>query len=81
VTPEEEKRLQAGVRARIDGTERLVRQIDEWRLQGEQRESFLTIQSFLAKAREALLARDVQRALTLAEKAYLLADELWRRVR
>ena len=46
---------------------------DGRRLRGDQQESFLTIQSFLAKAREALSARDVQRAFTLADKAYLLA--------
>jgi len=32
-------------------------------------------QSFLEKAREALQAQDFQRAFTLADKAYLLADE------
>lgn len=64
--------------SRIDRTERLVRQIDPRKLIGQQQQSFETIQSFLAKAKEALTARDLQRAFTLADKAYLLADELSR---
>ena len=63
---------------RIAGTERLVRQIDQKKLAGQQQQNFETIQSFLAKAKEALSARDLQRAFTLADKAYLLADELSR---
>jgi hypothetical protein len=73
-----EPSLPAPVQAerRIEGTEKLVQKIDPSRLVREQRENYLTIQSFLAKAREALSTRDVQRAFTLADKAYLLADEL-----
>jgi hypothetical protein len=73
---EEEQRIKSKAERRIEGTERLVQKIDPSRLVREQRENYLTIQSFLAKAREALSARDVQRAFTLADKAYLLADEL-----
>jgi hypothetical protein len=73
---EEEQRIKSQAERRIEGTERLVQKIDPSRLVREQRENYLTIQSFLAKAREALSARDVQRAFTLADKAYLLADEL-----
>jgi hypothetical protein len=73
---EEEQRIKSQAERRIEGTERLVQKIDVSRLLREQRENYLTIQSFLAKAREALSARDVQRAFTLADKAYLLADEL-----
>jgi hypothetical protein len=73
---EEEQRLKSQAERRIEGTERLVQKIDPARLAREQRENYSTIQSFLAKAREALSARDVQRAFTLADKAYLLADEL-----
>ncbi len=58
-----------------------MRQIERRRLAEDQHQSFLTIQSFLVKAREALTERDVQRAMTLADKAYLLADELARAVR
>lgn len=73
---EEEHRIKTQAERRIEGTERLVQKIDPARLAREQRENYSTIQSFLAKAREALSARDMQRAFTLADKAYLLADEL-----
>jgi hypothetical protein len=73
---EEEQRIKNQAERRIEGTERLVQRIDPSRLAREQQENYLTIQSFLAKAREALSSRDVQRAFTLADKAFLLADEL-----
>jgi len=73
---EEEQRMKSQAERRIEGTERLVQRIDPSRLAREQRENYLTIQSFLVKAREALSTRDVQRAFTLADKAFLLADEL-----
>jgi hypothetical protein len=73
---EEEQRIKNQAERRIEGTERLVQKIDPSRLAREQQENYLTIQSFLAKAREALSSRDVQRAFTLADKAFLLADEL-----
>ncbi|HWN16342.1 MAG TPA: hypothetical protein VNU02_20910 [Candidatus Dormibacteraeota bacterium] len=75
---EDEQRIKSQAERRIEGTERLVQKIDPSRLVREQRENYLTIQSFLVKAREALSTRDVQRAFTLADKAYLLADELSR---
>jgi hypothetical protein len=73
---EEEQRIKLQAERRIEGTERLVQRIDPSRLAREQQENYRTIQSFLVKAREALSSRDVQRAFTLAEKAYLLADEM-----
>jgi hypothetical protein len=81
VSSEDEKRIQSDAQRRIDRTERLVKQIDERRLVGEQHQNLLTVQSFLVKAREALTEKDVQRALTLADKAYLLAEELVKVVR
>ena len=81
VNSEDEKRIQADAQRRIDRTERLVKQIDERRLVGEQHQNLLTVQSFLVKAREALTEKDVQRALTLADKAFLLAEELAKVVR
>jgi hypothetical protein len=78
---DDEQRLQRQAQSRIDDAERLVGQIDQKKLGGEQRENFLTIQSFVAKAKEALSARDVQRAYTLADKARLLAEELSRATR
>ena len=73
---EEEQRLKTQAERRIEGTEKLVQRIDPARLPREQQENYRTIQSFLVKAREALSTRDVQRAFTLADKAYLLADEM-----
>jgi hypothetical protein len=81
VSSEDEKRIQGDAQRRIDRTERLVKQIDEHRLAGEQHQNLLTVQSFLVKAREALTEKDVQRALTLADKAFLLAEELVKVVR
>ncbi|HUM14669.1 MAG TPA: hypothetical protein VL086_03185 [Candidatus Nitrosotalea sp.] len=73
---EEEQRMKAQAERRIEGTEKLVQRIDPSKLAREQQENYLTIQSFLSKAREALSSRDVQRAFTLADKAFLLASEL-----
>ena len=81
VSSEDEKRIQGDAQRRIDRTERLVKQIDQRRLIGDQQENLLTVQSFLVKAREALSEKDVQRALTLADKAFLLAEELVKVVR
>ncbi len=78
---EDEQRVQREAQSRIDGTERLVGRIDQRKLAGDQRQNFLTIQSFLAKAKEALSARDIQRAFTLADKAHVLAEELSRTIR
>jgi len=81
VSSEDEKRIQGDAQRRIDRTERMVRQIDQRRLIGDQHQNLLTVQSFLVKAREALSEKDVQRALTLADKAFLLAEELVKVVR
>ncbi|HET8578633.1 MAG TPA: hypothetical protein VFO18_16170 [Methylomirabilota bacterium] len=76
VGSEVERRLQRDAQDRIDRTERLLSQVDPKRLGGQRQESYQTIQSFLSKAKEALYARDMQRAMTLADKAFLLANEL-----
>ena len=81
VSSQDERKIQTETQRRIERTERLVRQIDQRRLAADQQENLLTVQSFLTKAREALTERDVQRALTLADKAYLLADQLTRMLR
>lgn len=74
---EEEDRLKQQAKARIEGAEQIVKQIDQKKLANEQQETFLTIQSFLAKAKEALTLKDFLRAFTLADKAQILADELF----
>lgn len=77
VGQEEEDRLKQEAKARIEGTEQIVGQIDQKKLAKEQKETFLTIQSFLSKAKEALSIKDFLRAFTLADKAQTLADELF----
>ena len=77
----DEQRLRADAQQRIDGAQLRLRQIDPAKLASSQQDSLQTVQSFLDKAREALQTQDVQRAFTLADKAYLLADELVRRPR
>ncbi len=81
VSTEDERRIQGEAQKRIDKAEHLVKQIDQRRLANEQQDNLLTVQSFLAKAREALTERDVQRAMTLADKALLLVNELFRTIR
>jgi hypothetical protein len=77
----DEQKLRAEAQQRIDGAEQRLRQIDQAKLASGQQDSLQTVQSFLDKAREALQTQDVQRAFTLADKAYLLVDELARRPR
>ncbi|MFQ5897952.1 MAG: hypothetical protein ACE5JN_06870 [Candidatus Methylomirabilia bacterium] len=72
----EADRLQREASARIEGAERIAKQVDQEKLAPEQRETFLTIQSFLAKARAAVSAKDFERAVNLADKAQILANEL-----
>ena len=62
--------------AKIQGAEKIVKQIDQETLAAEQQEMFSTIQSFLSKAREALSLGDFLRAFNLAEKAQILAEGL-----
>jgi hypothetical protein len=75
---EDEEGIERQAQGRIEGTERLMEKIDQRKLAGDQHQNLSTIQSFVAKAKEALTARDVQRAFTLADKAYRLAEELSR---
>jgi hypothetical protein len=75
----DEQKLRADTQQRIDRTAQRLRQIDPSKLASADQDSLQTVQSFLDKAREALQAQDIQRAFTLADKAYLLADELSRR--
>jgi len=74
-------RLTREARGRIEDTEKVVSRIDPGRLARAQQETLATIEDFLAKARAALTARDVQRALTLADKALALAHDLSRSLR
>jgi hypothetical protein len=76
LSPVDEQKLRAEAQRRIDGAERRLRQVDAAKLASSEQDSLQTVQSFLDKARAALQTQDVQRAFTLADKAYLLADEL-----
>jgi hypothetical protein len=81
VSTEEDARLRGDAKNRMTGTETLLRQVDSKKLGGQQQENFRIIESLLASAKDALYARDTQRARTLAEKAYLLAEDLVRSLR
>ncbi len=67
--------------ARVEGAEQLVKQIDQKKLAKEQEETFLTIQSFLSKAKEAISTEDFLKAFNLADKAQVLAQELLSAIR
>lgn len=77
----DEQRLREETQQRLDGTEARLRQIDPAKLASAEQDNLRTVQSFLDKAREAVQAKELQRAYTLADKAYLLAEELVRHPR
>jgi hypothetical protein len=81
VTSAEELRLTQEARTRIEGAERLVVQIELRRLAREEQDTVATIKDFLTKSKEAMVTRDVQRAYNLADKAYILAEDLSRATR
>jgi hypothetical protein len=73
---EDEDRVTREVRGRLIEARRRVAQVDPARLAGDQREIFASIHDFLAKAEEAITARDLPRAQILADKARKLAEDL-----
>lgn len=73
---EEERKLIEDAQRKIGETDRLLRQLERRPMKPEEREMFLTAQSFLDQARRALTAREYQRAATLAGKARALSDDL-----
>jgi hypothetical protein len=75
---DDDQRVRREAQNRIEGAERLVQGIDRTKLAEQQEQNVQTIESFLSKAKEALAMRDLQRAYTLADKAFVLADELSR---
>jgi hypothetical protein len=76
VGTDEERRLVTAAQTRIDEADRVMGRIDQKKLGKRQLETLTTIQSFIAKAREAMGARDFERAYTLADKAHVLAEEI-----
>jgi hypothetical protein len=80
-TPEEQQRLTKLTNANLDSAEQRLKLLADRRLSAEQHDTVETIKGFIAKAREALGAKDLARASTLADKARVLSDELTRGVR
>ncbi len=78
---EDEDRLKREASSRIQKAEQIVQQVDQKKLDKEQQETFSTIQSFLAKAKEALSTQNFQMAFNLSDKAQVLAEELVRNLR
>ena len=72
----EERRLRDSATRQIADAERALGGVQAETLEPAQRETFGTIGSFLQEARQALAARDYERASTLARKAQALAQDL-----
>lgn len=77
----DDARLTKETQERIQAAEQLVGQIGLEKLTGAQRETLSTVRSFIAKARLALMTKDLKEAANLAEKARVLAAELLRATR
>jgi hypothetical protein len=77
----DEDRLKQEANGKIQRAEHTVQQVDQRKLAKDQQETYATIRSFIASAREALSARDMPKANNLAEKAQVLADDLLRTLR
>lgn len=75
---EEDDRLKQLATDHIQQADRLLQDLDQTKLNPEQRETVFTIQRFLSKAKEALAKKDFLKASTLADKSLVLADELSR---
>src|SRR5574337_49948 len=76
VSSDRETQLTQEVNAKIQGVERTLLSIDQQKLKADQSETYQTVHSFLAQAREALANKDFQQAMNLAQKADVLSDEL-----
>jgi outer membrane biosynthesis protein TonB len=76
VGKQDEEQLRRETSTRLQRAELLIGRIDEKKLTKGQQEQFLTIQSLIKSAKEAVETRDLTRASNLAEKARILAEEL-----
>lgn len=63
-------------KAKIDETQNLLRTINERELSKEQYDTYISINSFLEKAREAFSQNDLSMAMNLSEKAHTLTKEI-----
>jgi hypothetical protein len=77
----DEDRLLREANERIQKAEQTVQQLERKRLVEDQQETYATIRSFIASAREAASAQDFLKANNLAEKAQILAEDLLRNLR
>ena len=69
-------RMAQEANVRIARAEQMANQVDQRKLTKEQEETYLSIKSFVVKAKKAVLAKDFARASTLADKAIILTEEL-----
>lgn len=63
-------------KSKIEETQNLLRTITESQLTKEQHDTYISINSFLEKSREAFSQDDLSMAMNLAEKAHTLAKEI-----
>ncbi len=73
---EEEEQLRRAAEAKIEGAEQVVKKIERRTLAKDQQETLSTVRSFVSKAKEALSIKDFSRAYNLANKAFILAQDL-----
>lgn len=71
-----EEQVTREVNARLEQTRRTVDKIQPERLARDQREMLASVRDFMAKAHDALQAKDLPRAQILVDKAARLADDL-----
>ena len=76
----DEDRLKRESGVRIQKAEEIIKQIDQNKLKKDQQDTYSTIQRFLVNAKEAITAQDFLRAFNLADKAQVLAEELFRAI-
>lgn len=76
LTEEQAKRQRQVTEGLLDSTERSLRRLGGRTLSGDQQETVGQVRSFIAGAHSALERGDTQRARNLAQKAYLLSDDL-----
>ena len=72
----EGSRMAQEASARIARAEQMANQVDQKKLTKEEEETYLSIKSFVVKAKKAVQAKDFGRASTLADKAIILTEEL-----
>jgi len=79
MTPAEAARQRQKTEQWLGSADRELKQLEGRELDAQGQETVGQIRNYIAGARSALGEGDVRRASTLAEKAYLLADDLVKR--